>query len=78
MTEKLIIYNSSLIILLMHLTLISISRKVLDLPSIESITIPTRDGEITVLPSHEPLITALVPGILVVSENGNTTSYAIG
>lgn len=72
------IHNFSFIILPMHLTLVSISRKVLDLPSIESVTIPTRDGEITVLPSHEPLITALVPGILVVSEKGNATSYAIG
>lgn len=62
----------------MHLTLVSISRKVLDLPLIESVTIPTRDGEITVLPNHEPLITALVPGILSVSSNGNTASYAIG
>ncbi|MDD5377078.1 MAG: ATP synthase F1 subunit epsilon [Candidatus Gracilibacteria bacterium] len=62
----------------MQLTLVSISRKVLDLPTIEWITIPTRDGEITVLANHEPLITALVPGILVVHANGESTSYAIG
>lgn len=62
----------------MHLTLVSIVRKVLDLPAIESVTIPTRDGEITILPNHEPLITALVPGILIVRADGSDSSYAIG
>ena len=62
----------------MHLTLVSISRKVLDLPIIEWVTIPTLDGLITILPLHEPLITALVPGILLVTVDGVTTSYAIG
>ena len=62
----------------MHLTLVSISRKVLDLPAIEWVTIPTRDGEITVLPNHEPLITALIPWILIVRIDGKENSYAIG
>ena len=62
----------------MQFTLVSIVRKALDLPAIEWVTIPTRDGEITVLPNHEPLITALVPGILIVHADGNSTSYAIG
>lgn len=62
----------------MHLTLVSISRKVLDLPTIEWVTIPTRDGEITVLPNHEPLITALVPGVLIVHAEGKEHSFAIG
>lgn len=62
----------------MHLTLVSISRKVLDLPTIEWVTIPTRDGEITILPNHEPLITALVPGILIVRADGKDLSYAVG
>lgn len=62
----------------MQLILVSISRKVLDLPNIEWVTIPTRNGEITALPNHEPLITALVPGILIVHTNGSSASYAIG
>lgn len=62
----------------MHFTLVSISRKVLDLPIIEWVTIPTRDGEITVLPNHEPLITALTPGVLIVRTDGKENSYAIG
>ena len=62
----------------MQFTLVSITRKALDLPDIESVTIPTRDGEITVLPNHELLITALVPGVLVVRSDGKNIPYAIG
>ncbi len=62
----------------MHFTLVSIIKKVLDLPAIEWITIPTRNGEITVYPNHEALITALIPGILIVRTNGINTPYAIG
>ena len=62
----------------MQFTLVSIARKVLDLPIIEWVTIPTRDGEISVLANHEPLITALVPGILTVCADGKETSFAVG
>lgn len=62
----------------MHFTLVSIVQKVLDLPSIEWVSIPTRDGEITILPNHEALITALVPGVLVVHANNKSTSYVVG
>lgn len=62
----------------MQFTLVSIARKAFDLPVVESVTIPTLDGEITILPNHEPLITALVPGVLVVHALGKETFYAIG
>lgn len=62
----------------MQFSLISISRKVLDLPIVEWVTIPTDGGEITILANHEPLITALTPGVLTVKSEGQTTSYAIG
>lgn len=62
----------------MRFTLVSIIKKVLDLPSIEWVSIPTRDGEVTILPNHEPLITALIPGVLVVRADGVNTPYAIG
>lgn len=62
----------------MRFTLVSITRKALDLAAIEWVTIPTRDGEITILPNHELLISALVPGILIVRADGVNTSYAIG
>lgn len=31
-----------------------------------SVTIPTADGEITVLPEHTPLVSVLIPGVLTV------------
>lgn len=62
----------------MQFTLVSIVKKALDLPTIDWVTIPTGDGEITILPNHEALITALIPGVLVVRANGEDISYAIG
>ena len=62
----------------MHCTLVSITKKVFDLPAIEWITIPTQSGEVTILANHEPLITALVPGILTVRADESTRSYAVG
>jgi len=34
-----------------------------------SVTLPTADGEITVLPGHEALLSQLVPGIITVRRN---------
>lgn len=62
----------------MHFILVSIVQKVLDVPSIEWVSIPTQGGELSILPGHEPLITALTPGVLVVHTNGKSTSYVIG
>jgi F-type H+-transporting ATPase subunit epsilon len=36
-----------------------------------SITLPTAAGEITVFPGHEPLVSVLVPGVVVVRKNKN-------
>lgn len=36
----------------------------------DSITLPTVDGEITVLPHHIPLITVLAPGVVVLRSEG--------
>lgn len=69
---------SSLISHAMRFVLTSIARKVLDLNSIESVTLPTKQGEITVLPDHMPLIAALSPGVMVVRFDGQESSYAIG
>lgn len=41
---------------------------------VDSVTIPTTEGEITVLPNHIPLVTILTPGELVV-RNGKEEKY---
>ena len=45
--------------------------------SVDQVTLPTQDGEITVLPNHIPLISVLVPGELVAKNNGEETAMAI-
>ncbi len=43
------------------------------------VELQTVDGIIQVLPGHAPLVAALVPGELIVTEaNGNTNSYVAG
>ena len=44
---------------------------------IDQITIPTADGEITVLPNHIPLISILVPGELDVRKDGEEIAMAV-
>lgn len=40
-----------------------------------SVTIPTVDGEITVLPNHIPLVSVLRPGVITVRENDDTEEH---
>ncbi|MEO6513381.1 MAG: ATP synthase F1 subunit epsilon [Candidatus Saccharimonadales bacterium] len=36
-----------------------------------AVTLPTRDGDITVLGSHEPLMSALKPGVITIRKNAS-------
>ena len=62
----------------MKFTLTSITGTALATDSLESLTIPTLDGVITVLPGHMALITALKPGVLDVRHDGKNSKFAIG
>lgn len=62
----------------MRFSLISITKKVLELPNAESVTLPTKTGTITILEGHEPLVAALTPGILSLVSEGKTQIFAIG
>ncbi len=44
---------------------------------VKSTTIPTQAGTITILPDHEPLISILEPGELIVEKDGEVLSFAI-
>lgn len=44
---------------------------------IDQITLPTADGEITVLPNHIPLISILIPGELSVKKDGKEIAMAV-
>lgn|SRR3989338_11234030 len=42
--------------------------------TVDSLTLPTKDGEITILPNHIPLVSVLVPGAITVRK-GTTEQY---
>ncbi len=44
---------------------------------IDQVTLPTQEGEITVLPEHIPLIAVLAPGELVIKQNGKEVAMAV-
>lgn len=43
----------------------------------ESVTLPTLDGEITVLANHIPLVSVLVPGVVTVRHGENEEHLAV-
>jgi F-type H+-transporting ATPase subunit epsilon len=45
---------------------------------VELVTLPAIEGEIGVYPQHARLITQLVPGEIVISQNGQDRSLAVG
>ena len=46
--------------------------------TIDTVVIPTVDGEIGILPGHLPLLSQVVDGELRVTKNGQTVSLVIG
>lgn len=45
--------------------------------SVESVTLPTAEGEITVLPQHADLVAALVPGVAHFVKDGSEEDVAV-
>lgn len=45
--------------------------------TVDAATIPTSEGEITVLPHHIPLVSVLAPGELILKKDGKETSIAV-
>jgi len=44
---------------------------------IDQVTVPTKEGEITVLPNHIPLVAALAPGEIRAKKNGEEILMAV-
>lgn len=61
----------------LNLKIISPKRIVLE-KEIDAITVPTSDGEITILPHHCNLLTLLTEGILKIKIGDDEEYYAIG
>ena len=62
----------------MLFTLTSISGVALKTEAFEKLVLPTLDGVITVLPGHEPLISAIKPGILAIWYEGMKKEFVLG
>src|SRR3712207_5212024 len=54
---------------MLRLEIVTPEKKVLDEP-VDSVTVPTANGEVGILPQHAPLISALKPGILAYTRGG--------
>lgn len=59
----------------LNLKLITPARTILEQP-VDGVTLNTRDGQITVLPNHEPLVSVLRPGEIIVRDEGRETPIA--
>ena len=46
--------------------------------NVESVTVMTESGEITVLPGHIPLVTTIIAGELHARRNGESVPFALG
>lgn len=53
----------------MHVTIAQVHENLFS-GDAESLTVPTTDGEITVLQNHEPLVATLKPGTVTVRDTG--------
>lgn len=66
----------------MKLVITSASGNILSVDSFVRVTLMTEDGEVTVLSGHEPLLSAVRPGILTteyhVGQKVHTSEYATG
>ena len=59
------------------LQIITPERVVFEEGGVESVTLPGAEGQLTVLPRHAPLMTALQPGELVLRKAGDEVEIAV-
>lgn len=61
---------------MLRLEIVTPEKKVLD-ETVDSVTIPTLNGEIGILSSHAPLISALKSGVLTYTKGGATEKMVV-
>jgi F-type H+-transporting ATPase subunit epsilon len=62
----------------MRFSLISVAKKVFETDTAKSVTVSTKTGTITILENHEPLVSALMPGVLSVVSAEGEKRFAVG
>jgi F-type H+-transporting ATPase subunit epsilon len=58
-------------------TVASVTENLFDGPA-ASLTVPGTEGEMTLLPHHEPFVTTLKAGTVTVKAGGETREFSIG
>lgn len=61
---------------MLHLSIITPDQTVFE-GEVESVSLPTPNGEITVLPHHIPLLSILVPGSILLYQNNKEYLFAV-
>ena len=61
----------------LHFQIATPERIVFDAASVEQLTLPTKTGEITILPDHIPLVSSLVAGEIRVKIKGEEVTMAV-
>ena len=61
----------------LSLTVVTAQRTVLEQEGVTRLIVPTQEGQITILPSHAALMSALAEGEMVVRWNGGEDAIAI-
>ncbi len=61
---------------MIKLEIVTPEKKVLD-ESVDSVTVPTSNGEIGIFPNHAPLISTLKPGILTYNNRGASEKLVV-
>jgi F-type H+-transporting ATPase subunit epsilon len=61
---------------MLKLEIVTPERRALD-ADVDMVTVPTASGEIGILPSHAPMVSALRPGVLTFTVKGSTERLAV-
>ena len=62
--------------MLLHFKLITPEKVVFE-KKVSQVTLPTMDGEISILPNHIPLVAQLVPGVAMLKEHNHSEDVAV-
>lgn len=59
------------------LKIVTPEKVVFEETAVDSLTVPTAEGEITILPNHIPLVTQVIPGEMLIRQKGKETYLVV-
>ncbi len=61
---------------MLRLEIVTPERRVLD-AEVDAVSVPTASGEVGILPSHAPMVSAIKPGVLTYTTRGASSRLAV-